>query len=104
MNHPEPLVAPIHIIATVNAEPGKEAELLEALTQLVRASVEESGCLQYALHIDPDLPGVFVFYEGWASQAALDEHMASPHFLSFVAASDFLITGPTDIRKLMRVI
>ena len=40
-------------------------------------------CLVYELHFDPESPGKFMFYEKFASQAALDLHLATPHFEKF---------------------
>ena len=37
------------------------------------------------LHRDPQNPTKFMFYERFRSQAALEEHLASPYFKAFVA-------------------
>jgi quinol monooxygenase YgiN len=69
------------LTATVKALPGHEAAVRQVLLDLVAPSRSEPGCLCYNLHESKDEPGLFLFYEQWASQAALDTHMATPHFL-----------------------
>jgi quinol monooxygenase YgiN len=76
-----------HVILNVHIEavPGHEESLAGQLLALVAPTRKETGCLVYELHRDPQNPGKFMFYERFASQAALDEHLASPYFKSFVA-------------------
>jgi quinol monooxygenase YgiN len=53
------------------------------LHALVAPSRKEPGVVVYELHVDPEHPGKFMFYEKFASQAALDLHLASLHFEHF---------------------
>jgi len=59
----------------------------EAFEALFRAYVEpsraEPGCIEYHMLRDKEDPTLFIFYEIWASQAALDEHSALPHMREF---------------------
>ena len=76
-----------HVILNVHIEavPGHEERLASQLLALVAPSRKEAGCQVYELHRDPKSPGKFMFYERFRSQAALDEHLASPYFKAFVA-------------------
>ena len=76
-----------HIILNVHIEAaaGQEEKLSSQLRALVAPTRSEAGCLAYELHRDPQNPGKFMFYERFRSQAALDEHLASPHFKNFAA-------------------
>ncbi|MBH3338778.1 antibiotic biosynthesis monooxygenase [Pseudomonas mendocina] len=62
-------------------------EQAEAFEQLFRAYIEPSraelGCVQYHMLRDAQDPTLFIFFEVWASQAALAEHMALPHMRAF---------------------
>ncbi|TDF82011.1 putative quinol monooxygenase [Pseudomonas sp. H9] len=62
-------------------------EKAEAFETLFRAYVEpsraEPGCIEYHMLRDKEDPSLFVFYEIWASKAALDEHSALPHMQAF---------------------
>ncbi|OLS64736.1 putative quinol monooxygenase [Pseudomonas putida] len=62
-------------------------EQAEAFEKLFRAYVEpsraEPGCIEYHMLRDKEDPSLFVFYEIWASKAALDVHSALPHMTEF---------------------
>ena len=75
-----------HIILNVHMEavPGREQELKNQLRSLLLPTRSEPGCLAYELHIDPNNSRKFMFYEKFKSQAALDEHVNSPHFKKFL--------------------
>jgi quinol monooxygenase YgiN len=68
----------------MEAAAGREEDLELALSALVAPTRAEPGCLAYRLHCDPESPGKFMFYEKFADQAALDAHIASPHFQELV--------------------
>ena len=80
------------LTATVKALPGQEAAVRQALLELVAPSRSEPGCLCYNLHESKDETGLFIFYEQWASQAAFDAHVETPHFLGL----DAKIEGRTE--------
>ncbi|HZL13734.1 MAG TPA: putative quinol monooxygenase, partial [Verrucomicrobiae bacterium] len=40
---------------------------------------KEAGCINYDLHVAPDDPSKFLFYENWTSNAHLDAHGQTPH-------------------------
>ena len=67
------------VVATVKAKPGQEEPVKEALLSLVDPTRKESGCLCYNLHQAKDDKTQFMFYEQWASKAALDTHGKTPH-------------------------
>ncbi|MFM2293723.1 MAG: hypothetical protein RLZZ350_136 [Verrucomicrobiota bacterium] len=69
----------ITVIATFQAQPGQETKLRESLLGLLAPTRREPGCLNYDLHQAPDDPAKFLFHENWASKAALDAHLKSPH-------------------------
>jgi quinol monooxygenase YgiN len=69
----------IILTATVKAKPGQEGAVKEALMEMVEPTRKEKGCLAYNLHQSKSDKAQFIFYEQWASQAALDAHMKSPH-------------------------
>ncbi|MDD1016357.1 putative quinol monooxygenase [Pseudomonas rubra] len=62
-------------------------EMSEAFEALFRAYVEpsrqEPGCIEYHMLRDQQDPSLFVFYEVWASKAALELHSALPHMAAF---------------------
>ena len=77
---------PIPIILNVHfqAAAGHEKTLGAELHALVAPTRAEPGCLMYELHLDPEDPGKFMFYEKFADQRALDHHMATAHLKRFL--------------------
>jgi quinol monooxygenase YgiN len=69
----------VTLTATVVAKPGQEDAVKEALLSLVEPTRKEPGCLLYNLHQSKTDPTLFLFYEQWASQEALDAHGKTPH-------------------------
>jgi|SRR5579862_535469 len=65
--------------------PGREQELENELQALLAPTREEPGCIAYELHRDPEDSGKFLFYEKFKDQAALSNHLDTPHFKKFVA-------------------
>ena len=70
------------VVAMVKAKPGEEDAVKEVLVSLVEPTRKESGCLCYNLHQSKDDKTQFMFYEQWASKAALDAHGKTPHLQS----------------------
>jgi quinol monooxygenase YgiN len=70
----------MHVFAILNAQPGKEQILRDALLAMIEPTKKETGCISYMLHEDPKDPAAFYFFEIYKDQAAVDHHMQSPHF------------------------
>lgn len=62
--------------------------------QLVVATNEEEGCIYYQLHQSLSDPTELTFMEEWVDQAALDLHMATPHFQAIVPQLRALAAQP----------
>jgi len=58
-------------------EPDRRQEFLTGRLDAMRASRAEPGCLEYTLSADPIDPSRVVLFERWASQEALDAHLAA---------------------------
>ena len=70
-------MAEVHVIARSVARTGTEDQLRELLKRMLAPTRAESGCKLYELY-ESDSKGRFYFYEIWESQAALNQHAASP--------------------------
>jgi quinol monooxygenase YgiN len=66
--------------ATWTAQPGQEATVLAALTELAPASRQEPGCQTYIVHQDAEQPSVFRIFEVYDDEAAFTAHGGYPHF------------------------
>ena len=70
---------PVTLVVTFQARHGREAELRKILLDLLVPTRKEAGCINYDLHVVPDDPSKFLFYENWTSKAHLDAHDQTPH-------------------------
>jgi quinol monooxygenase YgiN len=74
----------VSLSVVFEAKPGREEELGTHLMALVAPTRAETGCVEYHLNVSEDKPGTFLFYEVFASQVALDTHIAQDYFQAFV--------------------
>ncbi len=90
--------ATVHVVARWTAKPGKEEELKTVLTGLIAPSRREIGCYQYDLLHNPADPCDFCFVERWESQAAFEQHAATPHVKAAREQAQALVESPADVR------
>ena len=84
----------IVVSGTLIIDPAKATLCEELTTKLVADTVKEEGNISYEYFRSPSDPGRWHVFEEWASEAAMNEHMASPHMAEFMgAAGDLGITG-----------
>lgn len=82
----------IHVIATIELNPGTRDAFLVEFHKLVPLVHAEEGCLEYGPTVDvasgaaaqpPVRADVVVVVEKWASLAALDAHSKAPHMAAY---------------------
>jgi quinol monooxygenase YgiN len=96
-------MAEVRVIARSLARRGRENELRELLRGMLAPSRAESGCKLYELY-ESDSKGRFYFYEIWESQAALDQHAASPHFKYLEQTVGELVQEPFEVNILEKIL
>ena len=78
----------IHVLATIDLQPGKRAEFLTHFAWVTPQVRAETGCIEYGAAVDiptsipvqPAVrPDVVVVVEKWESLAHLHAHLAAPH-------------------------
>lgn len=84
----------ISIIAVLKAKPGKTNALKQALKALLLPTRREPGNIEYDLFQLRDTPDVFYVRESWRGQAGLDDHIALPHFQTFILQMNDLLSEP----------
>ncbi len=85
------MTTPVRVVATLNAQEGKGAELLAVWPELAAQVRAEDGCLGYDLHPVLGSDDRFVVLERWASVDALKAHGVSPHMQEFGAVAAGLL-------------
>jgi quinol monooxygenase YgiN len=84
----------IIVTGTIDFDPAKRDEAIAAVTACMEATRQEEGCEHYAFSGDFADPGRMYVSEQWASQEAMDTHMATPHLAALMGAMGSLgVTG-----------
>ena len=76
---PEPVIL---ITGTVDVDPARRDEALEAGKPHMEATRAWEGCLDYVWSADVLVPGRIYVYERWRDQECLASHLAGPHYLA----------------------
>ena len=96
-------VARVHVIARFVAPEGRENELKALLQGMLTPTRSESGCESYELY-ESNSRGCFYIDETWESQAALNQHMATPHFKRLEQTDSALAKERFEINRVKRVL
>ena len=89
-------MAKVHVIARFVAREGSDNQLKALLQGMLVPTRTESGCESYELY-ESDSWGRFYLNETWESQAALDRHMATPHFERLKKTGAELVREPFEV-------
>lgn len=82
----------IHVIVTVELEPGRRDDFLAEFHRIVPLVLDETGCLAYGPTVDAvtgieaqSLAGadVVTIVEKWESLAHLQDHLVAPHMVDY---------------------
>jgi quinol monooxygenase YgiN len=68
------------VVARMITRDGEQDRAAQIIEELVPASREEPGVIQYVAHRDPEDPRVFLMYEQYRDEAAFEEHGKTEHF------------------------
>ncbi len=71
------------IVGTVRLPSGGVPAARAAMADMIAASRDKDGCLEYAYAEDVLDPGLIHVKEIWRDQAALDRHFASAHIAAW---------------------
>jgi quinol monooxygenase YgiN len=93
----------VRVIATSVARKGKQDQLRALLQGMLIPTLAESGCKSYELY-ESDSTERFYFDETWESQAALDEHVATPHFKHLEQTIGELLSELFEVNILNRIL
>lgn len=75
----------IVLAATYHVKTGKGDDVAAALRRMAPlVKVEEPGCLLYHANRSTENPDLFLLYEHYVDQAALEAHRDTPHFRDII--------------------
>ncbi|AGK99407.1 putative quinol monooxygenase [Clostridium pasteurianum] len=87
----------IKVVAKGYVKAGEVEKFKEYAAELVKESKKEEENISYGLYQDTSNPQILTFIEEWKDQAALDQHMKTPHFVRIFAELGKLQEKETDI-------
>ena len=87
----------LYLKADIYPDLDKLEEVQSAYAELIRASLNEPGCLLYDLVVNQEDPSVWHMFEKWESKAAWDEHMETEHVAKIQQLEPQLIVAPTKL-------
>jgi quinol monooxygenase YgiN len=93
----------ITIIARIKAKPGMEQRMQQDLLGLLVPTRSESGCITFDLLVDANDPAIFVLYENWSDQAALDAHFQHPYVKQVLQAYHETLAEPISVMSLKKI-
>ncbi|MGH7999673.1 MAG: putative quinol monooxygenase [Brasilonema sp.] len=95
--------SPLTIIAHIKAKPGMEQQMQQDLLDLLLPTRAEPGCITFDLLLDTNDPTVFVLYENWESQAAVDAHFQQPYVKQVLQAYEITLAEPIKVMSLEKI-
>lgn len=90
----------LRVVATIPTNPEMGDAVRAGLAELVAATREEEGCVEYDAFESSATPGVFVTIEAWRSQEDLDAHMTTPHIAKAFEVLGGALAGDVAIHPL----
>jgi len=87
------------MLVKVRIKPDQRDRFLKAIEADALASErDEPGCVRFNVLQQADDPNVYVFYEVYRDQAAIEAHRAAPHYDIWRQAADTL-DGPVEATR-----
>ena len=77
---------------------GKREEALRAAKTCAETTRGEAGNIDDTFYAGVDSPDIFLLFEQWESQKALDEHLKSEHLAAFRKVLGDLAAEPSKLR------
>jgi quinol monooxygenase YgiN len=91
------------VIARIKAKPGMEKQMQQDLLGLLKPTRTETGCITFDLLIDINDPTVFMLYENWESQAALDAHFQQSYVKQVLTTYEVTLAEPISANFLVKI-
>jgi quinol monooxygenase YgiN len=87
----------VAVVCKETIKEGEKNNFLAHMREMIRLTKLEDGCIAYDLYEPIDGSEGLVMIELWETQEALDRHMKSAHFTSFIPAGDIYKAAPTNV-------
>ena len=92
------------IFVTINVKPEQLDAFTEASFADGQGSVrDEPGCFRFDILRDPGIPNRFYLYEIYRDDAAMDAHLQTPHFKTWMKTVEDMLDGAMEILPMQTV-
>jgi len=89
----------LFIFTRFHASAGNESAVAEALSDVLRPSREEAGCLSIHAFRSIRDPRLFYIHSRWKNEDAFENHAKLPHTVRFIERVEPLIDHPIDVTR-----
>ena len=86
----------VTIATRMKAQPGSVKSTEQTATTLATATHSEPGCISYDLFQHIEEPSYFILFEKWRGFGAIQQHMGTAHFATFMEKAAGLLTQPAE--------
>jgi quinol monooxygenase YgiN len=86
----------ITLVCVITAKEEAKLRVKEELKHIALMTRKEAGNINYYLHVSDEDDKVFMVYENWKDQKALDEHMVQPYLKKFIDKMDEWFECPIE--------
>lgn len=87
---------PYVVLVILEAKPGKEMELKQALMAVVEPHLSQNACLDYRLHQDVHNSAKFGIYARWISEEEHDKEFQKPYVQALMRKLDEILARPLE--------
>jgi quinol monooxygenase YgiN len=87
----------ITVAGRIPLKPEQRDRAVAAAVKMTAETHKEAACIQYHFYTDIENPNMLHVFEEWESQAALDEHFATPHMAEFAAVIGECVDGEPNV-------
>ena len=89
----------LFIFARFHAQPGREAEVEEALRDLLKQARRDEGCLGIHAFQDIQDERLYLMHSRWRDEPAFERYVARAHVVRFIEKVEKLVDRPVDITR-----
>ena len=71
----------LSFVCVVTAKEQAKVRVLKEFKHIAMMTRQEPGNINYCLHVSVEKDNVFMIYENWKDQSALNAHMTKPYII-----------------------
>ena len=86
----------VTVATRMKAQPGSVKSTGQTATTLATVTHSEPGCISYDLFQHVEDPSYFILFEKWRGFAAIQHHMGTAHFATFMEKAPGLLSQPAE--------